>query len=122
MNNLFLVFLGGGLGSIARYGISELVRQQFKSVFPLATLLSNIISCIVLALAVGFFTEKVGNNPTLRILIVVGFCGGFSTFSTFSFETVELFRTGNAVVAIANILISVAVCVSLIYFLTKHSI
>ncbi|MEI6487939.1 MAG: fluoride efflux transporter CrcB [Bacteroidota bacterium] len=122
MNNLFLVFLGGGLGSIARYGISELVRQQFKSVFPLATLLSNIISCIVLALAVGFFTEKVGNNPTLRILIVVGFCGGFSTFSTFSFETVELFRTGNAVVAIANILISVAVCVSFIYFLTKHSI
>ena len=122
MNNLFLVFLGGGLGSIARYGISELVRQQFKSVFPLATLLSNIISCIVLALAVGFFTDKVGNNPTLRILIVVGFCGGFSTFSTFSFETVELFRTGNAVVAIANILISVAVCVSLIYFLTKHSI
>ncbi len=122
MNNLFLVFLGGGLGSIARYGISELVRQQFKSVFPLATLLSNIISCIVLALAVGFFTEKVGNNPTLRVLIVVGFCGGFSTFSTFSFETVELFRTGNALVAIANILISVAVCVSLIYFLTKHSI
>ena len=122
MNNLFLVFLGGGLGSIARYGISELVRQQFKSVFPLATLLSNIISCIVLALAVGFFTDKVGNNPTLRILIVVGFCGGFSTFSTFSFETVELFLTGNALVAIANILISVAVCVSLIYFLTKHSI
>ena len=122
MNNLLFVFLGGGIGSIARYGISEMVRSNFRSTFPLATLISNIISCIVLALAVGMFSEKVGSNQALRVLIVVGFCGGFSTFSSFSYETVELMRNGNTAIAIANILISVSVCIALIYFLSKQSL
>src|SRR5437763_5879480 len=119
MNNLLLVFLGGGLGSIARYGISEVVRVNFKTIFPTASLCFNIISCAVLGLAVGFFYEKIGVHPGLRMLVVIGFCGGFSTFSSFSFETVELMRTGNTFIAIANILISVTVCVTLIYFLSK---
>ncbi len=122
MNNILLVFLGGGLGSVTRYGISEIVRNNFRSSFPVATLFSNIISCIILALAVGVFSEKIGTTSTLRIFIVVGFCGGFSTFSSFSYETVELMRSGNIVIAIINILTSVIVCIGLIYFLTKQSI
>ena len=122
MNNLLFVFLGGGLGSIARYGISEVVRNNFKTVFPVATLCSNILSCIILAITVGYFSERMAINPALRILIVAGFCGGFSTFSTFSYETVELMRSGNSAIAIANILISVTVCIALIYFLSKQSI
>jgi len=121
MNNLLLVFLGGGLGSIARYGISEVVRTHFKSVFPTATLCSNIISCIILGLAVGVFFDRIGANPTLRTLVIIGFCGGFSTFSSFSYETVELMRTGNIMIAIANILISVTVCIVLVYYLSKQS-
>lgn len=120
MNNFLVVFLGGGLGSITRYGISELVKSNFKSTLPLATFCSNIISCIILAIAVGYFSEKAGFSPVVRLLIVVGFCGGFSTFSTFSYETVELMRSGNTLLAIANILISVTVCVALIYVLTKR--
>jgi CrcB protein len=122
MNNILLVFLGGGLGSVTRYGISEIVRNNFRSSFPVATLFSNIISCIILALAVGVYSEKIGTTSTLRIFIVVGFCGGFSTFSSFSYETVELMRSGNIVIAVTNILISVIVCIGLIYFLTKQSI
>lgn len=121
MNNILLVFLGGGLGSLARFGVSEIVKSNFKSSFPLATLISNILSCVVLALMVGIFSGKVEANPALKILILIGFCGGFSTFSTFSFETVELMRSGNMMFAIANILISVTVCVALVYFLSKQS-
>jgi len=119
MNNILLVFLGGGLGSIARYGISEIVKNNFKSNFPIATLLSNVISCAILALVIGIFAQKIGNNAALKTLIVIGFCGGFSTFSSFSYETVELMRSGNLMIAVANILISVTVCVALIYFLVK---
>jgi fluoride exporter len=121
MNAVFLVFLGGGLGSIARYGISEMIKRNVTSHFPFATLVANGMSCIILALVVGFFNEKVGTSPALKTLLIVGFCGGFSTFSTFSFETVELIRSGNSVIAIANILISVTVCITLIYFLTKST-
>lgn len=121
MNNILLVFLGGGLGSVARFGISEIVKNNFKSSFPIATLCSNILSCLILALMVGVFSGKTDASPAVKTLIVVGFCGGFSTFSTFSFETVELMRSGNMMIAIANILISVVVCVALVYFLSKQT-
>ncbi len=61
-------------------------------------------------------------NPAMKTFIIVGICGGFSTFSTFSYETVELMRSGNMMFAVANILISVTVCVALIYFITKQSL
>jgi len=121
MNNILLVFLGGGLGSLARFGISEIVKNNFKSSFPIATLCSNVLSCLVLALMVGMFSGKVDANPAMKTLIVVGFCGGFSTFSTFSYETAELMRSGNMLYAIANILISVVVCIALVYFLSKQT-
>lgn len=121
MNNIFLVFLGGGIGSLARFSVSEIVRSNFKSSFPIATLCSNILSCLILALMVGMFSGKMDENPAMKTLIIVGVCGGFSTFSTFSYETVELMRSGNMMLAIANILISVTVCVGLIYFLSKQS-
>jgi len=117
-----LIFLGGGLGSLARFGISELVRANFRSSFPLATFCSNVLSCIILALTIAYFSGKAESTPALKTLIIVGFCGGFSTFSTFSYETVELMRSGNMLIAIANILISVSVCVVLIWFLARQTV
>jgi CrcB protein len=122
MSNLLLIFLGGGFGSLARFGISELVRTNFKSSFPVATLCSNVLSCIILALTVVYVNGKEEGNPAFRTLVVVGFCGGLSTFSTFSYETVELMRSGNMLLAIANILISVSVCIVLIWFLAKQAV
>lgn len=120
MNNVLLVFLGGGLGSIARYGISIGVKNYFQSNFPVATLCSNILSCILLAVTVALFSERFMTYPSLRMFLIVGICGGFSTFSAFSFETVELFRSGNPFIAIFNILISITVCIGLIYFITRN--
>ena len=120
MNNILLVFVGGGIGTLARFGISEIFRANFRSGFPFATLCSNIISCIILALVImGPLSYKA--EPGIRNLLIVGICGGFSTFSTFSFETVELIRAGNMMMAVANILINVTVCVALIWFITRAS-
>ena len=108
-----LVFVGGGLGSLLRYGIAR-GMAGYDFTFPYATLAANILSCIVL----GFFVAwslKIGINDGKKLFFMVGLCGGFSTFSTFSNETFSLFETGNYAYAFANILGSVVVCLLAIY-------
>lgn len=121
MYNTLIIFLGGGIGSLARFGISEFVRTNIRPSFPVSTLISNTLSCLVLALAMGVFADKVNTQPGLKALIVVGFCGGFSTFSTFSYETVELIRAGNTMIALLNVLLSIAICFSIVYFIARSN-
>lgn len=80
-------------------------------VFPLGTFVANVVSSFVLGLAVGFIQQKDPSNTFIHPFVVTGICGGFSTFSTFSNETLNLFRMGNYSLALLNILFNVILCI-----------
>lgn len=101
---LFWVFLGGGLGSIVRYLMGDILKN-YSTDFPWGTFVANVISCIVLGALVGL-TMKSELSMNQRLLFMTGFCGGFSTFSTFSAETFNLLQTGRWNIAVIYVLTS----------------
>ena len=118
--NIVAVFIGGGLGSLCRYGLGKLTSSYLASSFAYATLFSNILSTLVLAAFVYTFQDKMGFNDTWKLFVVTGFCGGFSTFSTFSFETFEMLKNGQSALAITNVILSVLCCLFVLYILYKN--
>jgi len=114
-----LVFLGGGLGSLFRFGIAAVTVKWWNNAFPLATLISNVLACLVLGLTIAVLREKVQNSDLWYAFIVIGICGGFSTFSSFAKENVELFEKGNYLIGLLNIAVSVGVCLAAVYIAKK---
>lgn len=115
--NYFFVFLGGGLGSLARFLTTKLSYRYISSDFPFGTFIANVVACLLLAVLVVSFSPKENEYPWIQPFLIVGFCGGFSTFSTFSNETFELMESGNGMLALLNVVLSLAVGVGLIYFI-----
>ncbi len=105
---LLVVMLGGGLGAVTRYIVSGIVTEKFGSAFPYGTLAVNVVGSFIMGLLAMWLVEKAGVNPLLRLAVFVGFLGAFTTFSTFSMETLNLFESGQQLKALLNMLISVS--------------
>lgn len=105
MLNFLMVFVGGGLGSLCRYGIGLWLPSSSEQAFPWATLVANISACIALGFLVGWMAKHPIQNH-YKLLIGTGFCGGFSTFSTFSKETLALFQAQASLIAVLYLAIS----------------
>jgi CrcB protein len=118
---LVAIFLGGGLGSIARFGVTKGVLYYFKHDLPIGTFLANLLACLVLGLAFGKFEPLFSGKNFWYFFLIVGFTGGFSTFSTFSFETLVLFKNGQIAYGIANIVFSLSITITLLWYLIYRS-
>ncbi len=92
MLNVLAVFLGGGIGAVFRYLTGVLFVQYLKFHIPLPTFVVNVVGCFILGFVYVFCLEKFQLNPALKLLITVGFCGGLTTFSTFSFEIFDMIQ------------------------------
>src|SRR5947209_8780446 len=95
--SILLIALGGALGSVARYLISGWINRT-THVFPAGTFLVNVAGSLLVGLLTGWIMNA-QTHPQIRPALIVGFCGGFTTFSTFSMETVALFNGGQALTA-----------------------
>ncbi len=113
LNNFLWVFLGGGLGSVIRFVFSMWVSKSAQDSIPYSTLMANIAACILMAIAMRFISPI---SESTRLFLFVGFCGGLSTFSTFSMETVSMIKYGQFAWAIGNILLNVCFCFGILFF------
>ncbi|PIQ08473.1 MAG: fluoride efflux transporter CrcB [Ignavibacteriales bacterium CG18_big_fil_WC_8_21_14_2_50_31_20] len=99
-----IVAIGAGIGGGARYWLSNFISKTLPIFFPFGTIAVNIIGSIILGILIFGFEEKGNLSTTLKLLIGVGFCGGFTTFSTFSLETFNLIKNTEFLLAGLNVL------------------
>lgn len=105
MRNLVYIFLGGGLGSVARYLISSFTQKIWHvGSFPLGTFLVNFIGCFIIGFFVSYFAKS---DSSLKYMLIAGFCGGFTTFSTFSVENYSLWQNQQYGILSLYVLLSV---------------
>lgn len=107
LSSLLAVFIGGGVGSVLRWAVS-MKMNPLNAYIPLGTLMVNLIGGFIIGLAMAIFTRMTHLDPTWKLLITTGFCGGLTTFSTFSLEVVYLMQDGRFGWALANMLLNLA--------------
>lgn len=104
-----MVAAGGGIGSLVRYVVGTAIAQRFGGRFPLGTFLINVTGSFLIGVLMTLLTERFAPHPNWRLLVVVGFLGGYTTFSSFEYETFQTARAGGYLLAAGYVLASVVV-------------
>lgn len=112
MNQIVAVAVGGAIGSVMRYGLSTWVHTLAGRAFPYGTLAVNVLGCSVMGLLFVLLVERTGGSPVWRAGLLIGVLGGFTTFSSFSIETFNLIEQGDWLKAMANIVLSLVLCIA----------
>lgn len=111
-----LVGLGGFFGSLARYGLTLVVQRQFPgSLFPWGTLAVNLLGCFLIGIIAGIAQERQVLSPGISVFLLIGVLGGFTTFSTFGYETFALLREAAFLQAAATVLLHIVAGVALVW-------
>lgn len=107
MKSLILVGIGGAIGSILRYTTVNSINRIFNATFPLGTFIVNLIGCLIIGIIIAAAEKEQLINNEIKLLLVAGFCGGFTTFSSFSLENIQLLNLSNFSALALNIFGSV---------------
>lgn len=116
-SNAIWVFLGGGLGSLARWGLSGAIATRYGETFPWGTIVVNVTGCFI----IGLFATLTGPDgrmfapASFRQFFMLGICGGYTTFSSFSLQTLNLAEEGQWARAGANVILSVVLCLAAVW-------
>ncbi|HKM45673.1 MAG TPA: fluoride efflux transporter CrcB [Dysgonamonadaceae bacterium] len=116
IKDLLLVGVGGGVGSMLRYLTSRLSARFISSQWALVgTFIVNVVGCFIIGLLAGWLLFNVNKSQQLPLLLVTGFCGGYTTFSAFAFENVQLLQSGHIIYSILYIVASVSIGLSAVW-------
>ena len=110
MNEFLVISLGAVVGANARYYLSRFAAKELGAVFPYGTLIINIVGSLIVGFFVIWTTERVLADPRWRLLVVVGFCGSFTTFSSYAFETMAYFEQGQWLLMLMNVVSNNLLC------------
>jgi len=112
LTNLLAIAVGGAFGAAGRFASSQWIYSLLGRSFPYGTLFVNFVGSFLMGFLAILLIERVSAGPEIRAFLLIGFLGSFTTFSTFSLETINLFSNGESLKAFVNMLVSVFVCVT----------
>jgi len=107
MNHLLLVVVGGGMGAGTRYLLGTYVSRLYSGLFPIGTFLVNLTGSFLIGMLMTAFVYRTKIDPAWRLFLVTGFLGGYTTFSSFEWETLAAIKGGVPLIALSNVLLSV---------------